>query len=175
MNVRTKLAVAVLAAVFAVVLAAPAQADPPGDTLQSGYQFEYLGPGTGTADDPVRPDDRAERTGAPSAETRAVRPDDRGGARGPGAVDAPEFLIVDHPDNRAGVRGPGGVTAVVAYRGMLPSDYGQPNVVVADVGRFEGFDWGDALIGGLSGAGMALLLTGSAFLLLSLRNRARTA
>ena len=135
-HINPRLAIAALAAVFAVVWAAPAQADPPGDTLPEGFVYEYFGPGTSVADDLVRPDDRADRTGP-------------------------------------GYEGTSG--AEYAYRGMLPSDYGQPNVIVAVNRPGDGFDWGDALIGGLGGAGMALLLTGSAFLLLNQRNRVRTA
>ncbi len=90
----------------------------------------------------------------------------------PGAVAGHEASV--RPDDRAGARGPGAVTPV-AYRGMLPSDYRLPNVVVADISRPDGFDWGDALIGVLGGAGTALILTGSGFLLLSQRNKARTA
>jgi hypothetical protein len=39
----------------------------------------------------------------------------------------------------------------------------------------RGFDWGDGLVGGLGGAGLALLLTGSAFLFMNQRQKARTA
>ena len=105
------------------------------------------------------PDNRGGIHGPGAAVVTAaiVRPDDRAGARGPGAVGAPEVTVATHPDNRVERRGPGAFTSVTV----------QP---VSD-----GFDWGDALIGGLGGAGMALLLTGSAFLLLSQRNRVRTA
>jgi hypothetical protein len=60
-----------------------------------------------------------------------------------------------------------------AYRRALPQDLGrEPIQVVSTSARFN---WDDALIGGLGGAGAALLLTGCAFLLMSKRTRARTA
>jgi hypothetical protein len=66
-------------------------------------------------------------------------------------------VVVSHPDNRAGVRGPGAVAVGLVQPGS------------------SGFDWGDALIGGLAGAGAALILTGCAFFLMSQRQRVRTA
>jgi hypothetical protein len=124
----------------------------------------------------ARPDDQAGARGpgaiASTQGSAATHPDNQEGTRGPGAVAGHEASV--RPDDRAGARGPGAVTPA-AYRGMLPSDYGLPNVVVADVSRPDGFDWGDALIGVLGGAGTALILTGSGFLLLSQRNKARTA
>lgn len=47
---------------------------------------------------------------------QAARPDDKAGARGPGAI-AAESSVSRHPDNRAGARGPGAFspsTAVTA-------------------------------------------------------------
>jgi hypothetical protein len=117
-----------------------------------------------------RPDDRAgargpgafasaqdfgqDTAGAPG---NVVRPDDRAGVRGPGAAGSPEPTVATHPDNRADPRGPGSVTAVLVEPGS------------------SGFDWGDGLIGALGGAGVALLVTGSAFLLMNQRNKLRTA
>ena len=105
------------------------------------------------------PDNRAgtRGPGALTAQHATLRPDDRAGARGPGAIASPAYLGVSHPDNRAGVRGPGAVAVGLVQPGS------------------SGFDWGDALIGGLAGAGAALLLTGCAFFLMSRRQRVRTA
>ena len=153
MTVRTKLiGIIVLGAALLVPVA---QAERPDD--QAGAR----GPGAVAAQDSAatHPDNRAGIRGPGAAVVTAaiVRPDDRAGARGPGAVVAAEGIVATHPDNRPERRGPGSFTSVTV----------QP---VSD-----GFDWGDALIGGLGGAGMALLLTGAAFLLLSQRIRLRTA
>ena len=105
------------------------------------------------------PDNRDLRGSAiAAAETgNAVRPDDRAGVRGPGAFGSVTVAgAVGHPDNRAEPRGPGSLETVV---------------VVGD----SGFDWGDALIGGLGGIGAALLLTGCFFLLASQRSKTRLA
>jgi hypothetical protein len=144
-HINPRLAVAVLAAVFAVVLAGPAQADPPGDTLPSGYV--YFGPGTNLADDSTLRNDRAhfpERT-APAAEP-AVRPDDRAW-RGTGP--APVSLILV-PDDRADRR--------------LPNTGFAPRATTADR-----FDWGDAGIGAGAAFGLALLVTGAS--VFALRHR----
>jgi hypothetical protein len=112
----------------------------------------------------------------PSTNVRLVRhPDNRADRSGPG-YDATvgDVTAVGHPDNRAERYGPGFEGSEYAYRGMLPSDYGQPNAIVAVERPGAGFDWGDGLIGGLGGAGLALLLTGSAFLILNQRNKVRT-
>jgi hypothetical protein len=83
-----------------------------------------------------------------------------------------------------------------AYRRALPQDLGPRAAVLAelDAKRREyvasaavasepvqvvgnpsnGFDWGDAGIGGLAGAGAALLLTGCVFFLMNQRHRVRT-
>jgi hypothetical protein len=116
-----------------------------------------------------RPDDRAGARGpgafastqdfgqgTAGAAGNVVRPDDRAGVRGPGAAGSAEPTVATHPDNRADPRGPGSVTAVLVEPGS------------------SGFDWGDGLIGALGGAGLALLLTGSAFLLMNQRNKLRT-
>lgn len=111
---------------------------------------------------------------------QAARPDDKAGARGPGAI-AAESSVSRHPDNRAGARGPGAFspsTAVTAA--SRPDDRagargpGAFTTVVAAPAP-DGFDWRDALIGGLGGLGTALLLTGAFFLLASERSRTRVA
>ena len=84
----------------------------------------------------------------------SIRPDDRAGFRGTGR---PQQAPVIHADDRAGLRGPG-----------TPS----PTIVKASS---TGFDWGDALIGGLGGVGTAMALMGLLFLLASRRSRARMA
>jgi hypothetical protein len=107
-----------------------------------------------------RPDDRAGIRGpAPvlSADlSSSIRPDDRAGIRGPGGYESAQLTAV-RPDDRAGMRGPA----------ALPSDGLQP--------VSTGFDWGDAMIGGLGGIGTALMLTGLLFLVMTRRSRARLA
>jgi hypothetical protein len=149
-HINPRLALAVLAAVFAVVLAAPAQADTPGNTLPKGYVYdyfgpgtdqadtsgnalpkdyvyEYFGPGTGPADDPVRPDDRAFR----------------GMGRAP-------LIVALRPDDRA--------------------DRSLPNAgVVAGATIADRFDWGDAGIGAGAVFGLALLVAGAS--VVGLRHR----
>jgi len=83
-----------------------------------------------------------------------VRPDDRAGLRGVGDV----VVSVSRPDDRAGVRGPGSVPVRAA--------------VAATTDRF---DWVDALVGGAGGIATALLVMGGALLLLTQRNKTRTA
>jgi hypothetical protein len=102
-------------------------------------------------------DDLTATHAAPIVSTEAsslVRPDDRAGLRGTddGAVS------VSRPDDRAGVRG-----------------YSSVPVHVTTAATSDGFDWIDALIGGVGGIATALLVMGVAFLLLSQRNSPRTA
>jgi hypothetical protein len=96
-HINPRLAVAVLAAVFAVVLPAPAEADTPGGTLPEGYVYEYFGPGTAPADDPVRPDDRAFR-GTGSAPVVVMLPDDRADRRLPNTGVVAAATIADRFD-----------------------------------------------------------------------------
>jgi hypothetical protein len=154
MKVRTKLIGTI--AVGAALLAPVAQAQSPDD--RAGPR----GPGafaSSQASTTTHPDNRAgaRGPGAVEGQIRVVRPDDRAGVRGPGALGSPTSSPATHPDNRAGARGPGAVTADLVQPGST------------------GFDWGDGLIGGLGGAGIALLLTGCAFLFMSQRTKARTA
>jgi hypothetical protein len=144
--------------VLAAALLAPvAQAQRPDD--RAGMR------GPGAFEQSVRashPDNRAEARGPGAIVAQpetSVRPDDRAGMRGPGAVTTVTTSNVSsHPDNRAGMRGPGAFTTTLVA---------QP--------AGDGFDWGDALIGGLGGVGFALLLTGCVFLLAGQRNKARLA
>jgi hypothetical protein len=138
-----------------------------------------------------RPDDRAGLRGpgafASTEASSATHPDNLGGTRGPGAIDAQGGVVdtqraVVRPDDRAGARGPGALgsrdTSIVTHpdnRAVRYGPGGVSNLVVADRPAGHGFDWSDGLIGWLGGAGIALLLTGGAFLLMSQRNRARTA
>lgn len=111
---------------------------------------------------------------------QAARPDDKAGARGPGAI-AAQSSVSRHPDNRAGARGPGAVSASTdVTTPSRPDDRAGargPGVLTTVVAAPapDGFDWRDALIGGLGGLGSALLLTGAFFLLTSERSRTRVA
>lgn len=138
----------------AALLAPVAQAQRPDD--RAGMR----GPGAFEQASAIgHPDNRGEARGPggiASAPATSVRPDDRGDTRGPGAFTTTRNAGSSHPDNRDGLRGPGAVTTTVVA---------QP---IAD-----GFDWGDALIGGLGGVGAALLLAGSLFLVSSQRSKAR--
>lgn len=119
---------------------------------------------------------------APAA--RADDPRDWPGSRSPGAIAALESGIVRHPDNRAGPRGPGAIAAMQATSAVIamrpddrsgtrgPSALTRTSVTATTPG---GFDWGDAMVGGVGGMGAALLLVCSAFLLVTQRHRTRTA
>jgi hypothetical protein len=85
----------------------------------------------------------------PAEATQVSRPDDRAGARGPGATDASVPPL--HPDDRVGTRGPGALATFATSAGS------------------SGFDWNDALIGGLAGMGTTLLVTGCCFILVARR------
>ena len=155
MNNRTKLIGTI--ALGAALLAPVAQAQIPDD------RADVRGPGGIVAlqqQASQHPDNRSSLRGPGSVDAVqpaiAVRPDDRSGLRGPGAF-VSDTGAARHPDNREGTRGLGAVTGVEV-----------PQVST-------GFDWGDALIGGLGGVGTALLLTGCLFLLLTLRSKARMA
>jgi hypothetical protein len=152
MNTRTKLIGTIVLGAALLVPVAQARPDEQAGPRGPGAIATQISTAT-------HPDNRGglHGPGAVEGQPASVRPDDRGGLRGPGAIGAPEPSTATHPDNRADRRGPGAVTAVV----VQPSS--------------NGFDWGDALIGGLGGAGMALLLTGSAFLFMNQRNKVRTA
>jgi hypothetical protein len=158
MNAQTKI---IGTLVLAAAIAAPvAQAQAPDD--RAGLR----GPGgiaALQAQSPNHPDNRSDARGPGAVDaaiaSTAIRPDDRAGLRGPGAVGGGKRPTTSsHPDNRSGLRGPGATTTVV----VSPS-------------TGTGFDWNDALIGGIGGMGTALLLTGCFFLLMSQRNRARVA
>jgi hypothetical protein len=160
-HISRRIAVAVLASAFAVVVAAPAQADSPPHGLSSGYEFEYFGPGTIGVDGasvPVRPDDRADRAIASAAQPSAVRPDDRAfRAWGPVPVVAPV-----RPDDRADRRlphGDGGIATdpiliVGDDKGNVPLGVNYAPTLVSTP---NGFDWGDAGIGAATAFGLALL------------------
>jgi hypothetical protein len=158
MNARTKLIGTIV--LGAALLVPVAQAQSPDD--RAGVR----GPGgiaTLQTTASQHPDNRSGARGpgafAPQPQaTIAVRPDDRGGVRGPGAYQSADLSATSHPDNRAGARGPGAFTRTVVVEATS-----------------TGFDWRDALIGGLGGVGTALLLTGCLFLLMSQRNKTRMA
>jgi hypothetical protein len=109
----------------------------------------------------------------------AERPDDRGGMRGPGAIASLQPGAARQPDSRARAR-PGELAVSQPTAIVRPDD--RPgsrgpgvlaSVVVAP--RASTFDWSDALLGGLGGAGIALLLTGGIFVAASHRRGPRTA
>ena len=85
-----------------------------------------------------------------------VRPDDRAGVRGASEPATGNGAAL-RPDDRAGSRGPGA---------PIQAGVAEPA---------NGFDWRDAFIGGISGVGIALMLTGALFLVTSRRTRARVA
>jgi hypothetical protein len=160
MTARTKLTTTAALVAAAAFLAPVAQAQHPDDRALKG-------PGAieqAQASTIVRPDDRAGMRGPGAVDATTVstttRPDDRAGVRGPGAIGQPNTVSTStRPDDRAGTRGPGAIE--------------QPTIVVTQ--SSTGFDWGDALVGALSGIGTALLLTGALFLLLGQRTRTRIA
>jgi hypothetical protein len=166
MKTRTRLiATIVLGSAF---VAAVAQAQNPDDGAGIREQGGVAALQSGAAN---HPDNRAEPRGpgAISAQQRTTgvtassHPDNRAEPRGPGAIAAQQQTTdvgaSSHPDNRAEPRGPGAFTPTT--------------VVVASTSN--GFDWGDALIGGLGGVGTALLLTGALFLITSQRSKTRMA
>jgi len=97
----------------------------------------------------VRPDDRAGAKG-PGAisdvSVVSVHPDDRAGTKGPGRIDGVSVASV-HPDDRAGLRGPGAFA--------VPS--AAPSVEIVRVSS-NGFDWPAAFVGAASTLGFCLLI-----------------
>jgi uncharacterized iron-regulated membrane protein len=155
MTARTKLTTTAALVAATAFLAPVAQAQHPDDRALKG-------PGSIEATQTSasrHPDSRADRGILIQLKT-AVRPDDRAGIRGPGAIEQPTTgSTATRPDDRAGERGPGA--------------FDRPTVVVAHTAT--DFDWGDAFVGAMGGIGMALLLTGALFLLLGQRTKARVA
>lgn len=159
MNVRTSLIGTIV--LGAALLASVAQAQRPDDGAglrgPGGIAAEQIGTSS-------HPDNRSEARGPGAIATQqsrtetAVRPDDRGGVRGPGAQGSADLSATSHPDNHAEPRGPGAFATTVVVESAA-----------------SGFDWRDALIGGLGGMGTALLVTGCLFLLMSQRNKTRMA
>jgi hypothetical protein len=140
-HITRRIVVATLACAFAVAMAAPAQARPDDRAVH--------GPGVVAASvsgDPVRPDDRADRTIAPAAQPAAGRPDDRA-FRGVGLVPAASPV---RPDARA--------------------DQSLPTIAVEALPRTaDGFDWSDAGIGAAGAFGLVLLVAGASVVGLRLR------
>jgi hypothetical protein len=156
MTLHTKL-IGTIVLGAALLVAPVAQAQSPDD--RAGMR----GPGAfAQTKTSSHPDNRSDARGPGAIATQpttSIRPDDRAGMRGPGGLTTDTTSNVSsHPDNRDGVRGPGAFSTTLVA---------QPTS--------DGFDWGDALIGGLGGVGFALLLTGCAFLLTSQRSKARLA
>jgi hypothetical protein len=94
-----------------------------------------------------------------------------GGIHRPGVTAAPQSGIALHPDNRSTVRGPGAIAAA-QERSTVTLTRTPPGVAES---QDNGFDWGDAVVGGAVGMGAAVLFIGCAVLLVSQRARARTA
>jgi hypothetical protein len=130
-----------------------------------------------------RPDDRAgaRDPGAIGGQlSSSVRPDGRAGARAAGVYEAAELATAVRPDDRGGARGPGTVGSLQLSLPARPDDRdgvrgpGALTTVVVQPAS-TAFDWGDALIGSLGGIGMALMLTGVLFLVMGRRRKARIA
>ena len=100
----------------------------------------------------------AVAAGSAAGSVTSVRPDDRAGARGPGASAGVSVTPV-RPDDRAGLRGPGSFAVPTTAA----------NVEIVRVSA-DGFDWPAAFIGAGSTVGLCLL-AGAALLL---RPRGRT-
>jgi hypothetical protein len=108
-------------------------------------------------------------------------PDDQAGTRGPGAIEQAQSSTL--PDDRA-VHG-AGAAAIESGSGVVGrTDLRSPDTidiasrsgtVTATTTAGSGFDWNDALIGGLAGIGTALLATGCFLVLMSRRNTSRYA
>ena len=137
--------VVAMACAFAVVMAAAAQADSsvrPDDRAIHGPGAV----GAGAPAEPVRPDDRADRTIAPAAQLVAVRPDDRAFR---GVARVPPVSPV-RPDDRADRR-----LLTIAAEAFPPTA--------------DGFDWTDAGIGAAVAFGFVLLVAGASVVGLRLR------
>jgi hypothetical protein len=110
-------------------------------------------PATAAAQRDIRPG-----TAGATSQSSHVRPDDRAGVRGAGAIeDMARGSVAVRPDDRAGLHGPGTPPPTSLVRSS------------------DGFDWQDAFVGGLAGVGIALLLAGLLFLAASRRTRTRIA
>jgi hypothetical protein len=163
MNVRTKLIGIIV--LGAALLAPVAQAQRPDDRADRAFP-------AAEQSWPVLPDDRADRRIAPAAQSSPINGDYPGYWR-PGT--APIDTSV-RPDDRADRKLPfatsdGGLVTGENKRDVRVGVNYEPTLVAS---RPHGFDWGDGLIGGLGGVGLALLLTGSAFLFMNQRQKART-
>jgi len=121
-HIIRRIAATVVAGAFAVVLSAPAQADPPALSPRGGSELAYF-----EETSSVRPDDRAVR-GPGSLATRvsglastATRPDDRAGVRGPTAFETvaarAEPTSFDWGDALLG--GLGGMVTALLLTGLL--------------------------------------------------------
>ena len=91
----------------------------------------------------------------------AQSPDDSGDLRGPGAIAVLQVAATStqiRPD---------------AADTLSPGEWQKVRGTVVVQPASSGFDWGDALIGGVGGVGVALLLTGGFFLVASQRSKAR--
>jgi hypothetical protein len=150
-HIIRRIGVATLAAAFALVLAAPAQADWPAQADSSVRPDDRAihGPGAitlGVPDAPIRPDDRADRS-LPDTGFE--------GSSGTG-------LIVG--DDKQNVQ-----VGVNYYRRFeLPQELGREPTQIVSTG--DGFDWGDAGLGAAAAFGVALLALAAA---LSLRGGRR--
>jgi hypothetical protein len=129
-------------------------------------------PAAQAAGGPLAPDDRAGAHGvAATVSPKILAPDDRAGARGVyhdvAATVSPKILA---PDDRAGARGVyHDVSATVTPKILAPDDRAgargvlgiEPRTIPAAVAVSpNGFDWGDAVIGGVLSLALTLLSAG---------------
>ena len=125
----------------------------------------------------------AVTAGAAAGSTKSVRPDDRAGAKGPGAIAGVSVASVS-PDDRAGAKGSGAIAAAkgpgpiagVSVAKVRPDDRAGlrgpgafavpstgPSVEVRRVSS-DGFDWPAAFVGAASTLGLCLLAGGALLL-----------
>jgi hypothetical protein len=105
----------------------------------------------------------------------SLAPDDRAGARGVATTVSPKILA---PDDRAGARGVyHDVAATVSPKILAPDDRAgargvlgiEPRTIPAAVAVSpNGFDWGDAIIGGV--LSLALMLLSAGVVLIAVRH-----
>ena len=122
---------------------------------------------------------------------QAGSPDDNPGSRGPGAIAAASLAQATSPDDGPDPRGPGAIVAAQdapavgagAVASLRPDDRPEArgpgiftSVRVAAIPSqptSAGFDWDAALLGGIAGLVLALVMTGIAYRTLAVGRQAR--